>query len=85
MSKALRGAIAVGLCATNSPELRPFDSFGAKARHDRASGRDACAWSRESINRQVNETPIINDSEKGWAGSGSTDYRRETEILRSRD
>ena len=74
-----------GSSLSNSPELKAFDSFGARARRCRASGRDARARALGSINRQVNETPIINDSEKGWAGSGSTDYGRETEVLSSRD
>jgi hypothetical protein len=38
-----------------------------------------------SINGQVNETSLIDDSEEAWAGSGSADYRRATEVLSGRD
>ena len=74
-----------GLSLYNTPKLKSRDPFGARARHCRASGRDPGAGSRGSIDWQINETPIINDSEKGRTGSGSTDYGRETEVLSSRD
>jgi hypothetical protein len=51
----------------------------------RGGGQGAGGGSRGLIDRQINESPIINDSEKCWAGSGSTDYGRETEVLSSRD
>jgi hypothetical protein len=38
-----------------------------------------------SIDGQVNEMSLINDSEEAWAGSGSADYGRATEVLSGRD
>ena len=38
-----------------------------------------------SINGQVNEPSLIDDSEEAWAGSGCADYRRVTEVLSGRN
>jgi len=47
-----------------------------------ASSRSAFGGEEKLIHGQIYKPPVINDSEKAWAGSGRTENRREPQILR---